>query len=341
MELRYKFVLYGSIAFAVLFLVLYLVLKRKNKKYAGGEKIYGMALLKDNSYLKRKKIIYRVMSFLAFVALLTGIISAGFLIARPYEEETRKEDQYSRDIMLCLDVSTSVDYLNQKLIDELIEVVKSLKGERFGIVMFNTSPVLVSPLTDDYEFIIEQLENISTSLEVRLKYYQYGVIDDDFFYWDQFISGGTLVGNEDRGSSLVGDGLASTVYHFSDLDKDRTRIAILTTDNDVYGEEIFDLPDACQLCKDNKITVYGVGTKEMLPYDMTEMQTSVELTGGSFYLEENAGSFDDIVSDIERQSKNKIKGKTYTIETEYPTVPFIMLMISTFIMIAAIRVLKK
>lgn len=341
MELKYKFALYGSIIFAIVFLALYFIIRKKNKKYSGGEKIYGMALLKDNEYLKRRKILYKIMSIIAFVALLGSIISGGALAARPYDQETRKENQYSRDIMLCLDVSTSVDYLNQKLIDELIDVVRSLKGERFGIVMFNTSPVLISPLTDDYEFIIEQLEDIKKSLEVRLKYYEYGIIDDDYFYWDQYISGGTLVGNEERGSSLVGDGLASTVYHFSDLDKDRTRIAILTTDNDVYGEEIFDLPDACQLCKDNKIVVYGVGTKEMLPGDMAEMKDSVEMTGGNFYLEEDAGSFEDIAKDIERQSKSKIKGKSFVIETDYPQAPFILLLISTFLMFATIRVLKK
>lgn len=341
MELKYKAVLYVCIALACLFLILYFIVKKKGKKYDGGVKIYSTERLKEHAYMRRKRAIYRVFSVIALLAILAGIVSGGLLVARLHKVEKRQEERYARDIILCLDVSTSVDYLNEKLVGELIDTVKSLKGERFGIVIFNTSPVLISPLTDDYEFIIEQLENIRKGLDARLNMDQFGTYSDDYFYWNEFISGGTLVGNEERGSSLVGDGLASTVYNFSENDEDKTKIVILTTDNDVYGDEMFDLPEAADICKKHNIVVYGVGTKEMYQKDMDEMQKAVEKTGGKFYLEEESGTFSQIVDDINSESKDLVKGKTYIIETDFPEKPFIVLLVSVIMMFVSIKILKR
>ena len=88
---------------------------------------------------------------------IVAVVSAFVMMARPYSKERVQDERYCRDIMLCIDISTSVDYLNENLLEELKKTVDELHGERFGIVIFNTSPVLLSPLTDDYEFIKEQL----------------------------------------------------------------------------------------------------------------------------------------------------------------------------------------
>lgn len=341
MELKYTIVLIGSICLACLFLVLYFVVTKKGKKYKGGVKIYNAERIKEHSYMRRKRAIYNIFSVIVLLAILGGIISGGALLARPHTVEKKQEERYARDIMLCLDVSTSVDYLNEKLMDELIDTVNNLKGERFGIIIFNTSPVLLSPLTDDYEFIIEQLRNIQKALDARMKFDQFGTFTDDYLYWSEYISGGTLVGNEERGSSLIGDGLASTVYNFSQNEKERTRIVILTTDNDVYGDEMFDLPEAADICKKNDIIVYGVGTKEMLKKDRDEMQQAVEKTGGRFYLEEESGSFGQIVDNINSQSQSLVKGKTYIIETIFPQKPFIGLLVSVVLMFVSIKILKR
>ena len=149
------------------------------------------------------------------------------------------------------------------------------------------------------------------------------------------------MGNEQRGSSIIGDGLASTVYHFSDKDKDRTKIVIFTTDNDVYGTEIFDLPEAAELCRQNNIIVYGIGTKEMYKKDKKEMQESVELTGGKFYLEEEKETFTDIVNDIQSQSSSLVQGKTYVVDTEFPRAAFIAALCSVMILFMSLRLLRR
>lgn len=68
------------------------------------------------------------------------------------------------------------------------------------------------------------------------------------------------------------------------------------------------LMDAAKLCKRNHATVYGIGTKEMCSEDREDMKSAVELTGGKFYLEEESGSFSDIVANISKQSQNLVKG---------------------------------
>ncbi|MDD6328090.1 MAG: hypothetical protein Q4D54_06915 [Eubacteriales bacterium] len=341
MELKYGYLVIASIAVSVITLILQVLLRKRTKSYGQGEKIYNMAFMENHPYLKRRKRLHKVLSVLTVLCLATGITATGVLAARPFKSRVEKENKYARDIILCMDISTTVDEMNKTLTGELIETVRSLKGERFGIVIFNTSPVLVCPLTDDYEFVIEQLENINKALELRIKVEQNGIWDDDYFYWNEYISAGTLVGNEERGSSIIGDGLASCVYHFSNREKDRTRLVIFTSDNEVYGTEIYDLPEAAELCRDNDITVYGIGTEIMATADMEEMKASVELTGGKFYLEENEDTFSNIIDDIQSHSSSLVEGDTYIIETDYPKMAFLVALVATVLMFLSIRILKK
>ncbi|MGN0401478.1 MAG: VWA domain-containing protein [Acetatifactor sp.] len=341
MELKYAYLAIISVIAAVGMLLLHTVLRRKPKTFSEGEKVYVMAFMKDNAYLKRRRKLYVFWSAVSLLALAAALISAGIVAAGPYKSKVVQEKRYSRDILLCMDISTTVDAMNQSLTGELIDTVRSFRGERLGIVIFNTSPVLVCPLTDDYEFVIEQLENISKALELRIRFEEEEEWDDDYFYWNQYISAGTLVGNEERGSSIIGDGLAATVYHFSERDRDRTRIVILTTDNEVYGTEIFDLPEAAKLCRQNEITVYGIGTKAMKSEDMKEMKASVELTGGKFYLEEEKETFTNIIEDIQSHSASLLEGDSYVVETGHPEGAFIITLIALGLMFLSIRILRK
>lgn len=341
MELKYQFMIYIGIVLSVLLVLLFFLKKKKQMRYQDGKKLALVNILEGDPYFKRRKITYQIATFVLLVSVLAAILSSCVLLARPHKTQTMTEQKYSRDIMLCIDISTSVDYLNKNVVKELITTVENLKSERFGIIIFNTSPILISPLTDDYEYIIEQLKTIEKALAMRIKQGSDFNFSDDYFYYDEFIAGGTLVGNEERGSSLIGDGLASTIYHFSKNNEDRTRVVIFTTDNDLEGEPFVTLPQAAELCAKNDIVVYGVGTKEMAQENLQEMKQSVERTGGSFYLEEESGSFRNIVADIEETSTNLTEGKQYIIETEYPREPFIALLFSVIIMFCSMKFLKR
>ena len=257
------------------------------------------------------------------------VVSTFLLMSKPYTSKRVQDEKYCRDIILCIDISTSVDYLNENLLDKLKKTVDELKGERFGIVIFNTSPVLLTPLTDDYEYVKDQLDLIAQCLKSRNEVN----LDDafssgyDWIYYQAYISSGTLIGNEQRGSSLIGDGLAAAAIDFSDADKERTKVVIFSTDNDIQGTPVATLDEAADICVSNNVTVYGVGTKEMTPENKKSMKNAVEKTGGKFYLEEESGSFGEIVSSIEKLSKNLVKVRMVDVETPELLYPFVLMLV--------------
>lgn len=307
---------------------LYVFLTKKKKvEKTSGSKIANTFFVKNTDYFKkrwRSYVFYKTILFLAFV---TATISATLLCARIQKVETNNLNDYKRDIFLCMDVSASVDKLNIELIENLKDTVKSLKGERFGISIFNTTSVLISPLTDDYEYIINSLDEIESSIKANNSL-TYGVYSGgDFYYIRNYIYSGTIEGNETRGSSLIGDGLASCVYSFPNLEEERSRIIIFSSDNALEGTPLVTLEKAAQISKKKGIIVYGVGTTIMKDQDRKDFKKAVEITNGKFY-EQSSYKVKNIVSDIEKESKSLVETKLETKITDLPTIPFIILVLS-------------
>lgn len=329
MAIKYHIVLYAGLAIALFMLVFVFVKYKKTKKYAGGKKIAGLISQEDEAYFRKRKILYKTGLTATLICCVLVVVSAFLLMAKPYTSRRMQDEKYCRDIILCIDISTSVDYLNENLLDKLKKTVDELQGERFGIVIFNTSPVLLTPLTDDYEYVKDQLDLIAQCLKSRNEVN----LDDafssgyDWIYYQAYISSGTLIGNEQRGSSLIGDGLAAAAIDFSDADKERTKVVIFSTDNDIQGTPVATLDEAADICVSNNVTVYGVGTKEMTPENKESMKNAVEKTGGKFYLEEESGSFGEIVSSIEKLSKNLVKVRMVDVETPELLYPFVLMLV--------------
>lgn len=329
MAIKYHIVLYAGLAIALFMLVFVFVKYKKTKEYAGGKKIAGLICQEDEAYFRKRKILYKTGLTATLICCILVVVSAFLLMAKPYTSRRMQDVKYCRDIILCIDISTSVDYLNENLLDKLKKTVDELQGERFGIVIFNTSPVLLTPLTDDYEYVKDQLDLIAQCLKSRNEVN----LDDafssgyDWIYYQAYISSGTLIGNEQRGSSLIGDGLAAAAIDFSDADKERTKVVIFSTDNDIQGTPVATLDEAADICVSNNVTVYGVGTKEMTPENKESMKNAVEKTGGKFYLEEESGSFGEIVSSIEKLSKNLVKVRMVDVETPELLYPFVLMLV--------------
>ena len=336
MELKYEIALYICGAVAVVYAVLTFISLHRKRKYKGGSKVVVPDYLKKMPYYKFKVASYKIMKFLLSLSIITSILLSGFLMARPYKTETTTIEHYNRDIIICMDISTTVDELNAVLVDKLIDVVEDLDGQKVGIVIFNTTPVLICPLTTDYDYVIDTLETIQKALEMRTNYYNSLNVDwDEYIALDDFISKGTLVGNEMRGSSIIGDGLAAAALSFNNLeeDPDRTRIIIFSTDNDLAGEELITLPDAGKICEEKNIIVYGIGTEYMYSGDLKEMKNTVEGTGGEFFYGESKTAVRDIVDAIEDQVES-LDDNTYEItEVDQPEIPFYLLLTSIAAMI--------
>ena len=324
MELKYAVAAYIGIFVAVVTLIL-AFLYRNKKLTDQTVKLANSDLLFQDKYIKRQMIKYYIFRVMLVLSVFFMIIFTAYLLARPYYIKRIKEQKYNRDIILCMDISSSVNDLNVKLVSELQNTVRSLSGERIGIVIFNTTPVVLSPLTDDYEYTIEQLENIKTAIKSQKP--GLTINRDNWLYWNEFLYGGTTVGSEIRGSSLIGDGLLGGLFAFPDAQSNRAKIIIFSTDNDPQGEGFVELPEAAEYCKRNNVTVYGIGTKLMYTEDMAEMKQAVESTGGKFFVEENASEFHQIVDEIESKSEELTEGKTIIKLIESPERYFILLVI--------------
>lgn len=344
MELKYTFMIPVG---TIVLLVLFLLRQKKKNGYAGGTKIWNLSLLEQEPYFKKKVAIYRMLRTLAALSCIVAIAATFILAAQPYKKVTTKKETYNRDILLCLDISYSVDALNLELVDTLKDTVNQMKGERFGIVIFNSSAVLLSPLTDDYNYILETLEQLKASLlyHTSVSKNDYSIDNtlqwDNWLYLNDYIIEGTLVGNEERGSSLIGDGLATSVYDFPDLEEDRTRIVIFSTDNELEGTPLVTLDQAATLCKDKHVIVYGIGTSKMLAKNKMEMEAAMTKTGGKFYLQEESGTVSDIVENIEKEGKSLVKGTKEVQEIPLVKIPALLLFSSVFLMSICMKGLRR
>jgi hypothetical protein len=343
MELKFATALYICAGVAAVFVIAAFITFKMKRKYKGGKKAYLPDYLKKDPGFKSRLVWYNILKYVLIILIISSLLLSGFLMARPYKTESKQLANYNRDIILCMDISTTCDELNAVLIDKLEDVVSELNGERFGIVIFNTSPVLLCPLTSDYEYIIEVLEKVKEGLEMRIDYYNGKIIFSDKLYESEaYISNGTLVDNEERGSSIIGDGLAAAALDFYDYEErpDRTRVIIFSTDNELYGEEIITLPEAGELCQDRDITVFGVGTEYMVDADRQMMKEVVEGTGGTFYYGEDDDIVESIVADIRAQIATLDETRYEVIETELPETPFKLLLFSLSMMLLLAFILK-
>lgn len=330
MELIYPFVVIIGLP---LIIVLTLLNLKKDDSYENGKKIANTEYVKELPYYKEILKKYKILTIIIQGVCVLSIFMCLLLIARPANIDTASDPKYSRDIFLCMDVSKSVDELNIELVDKLKKTVNSLKNERFGISIFNTTTVLLAPLTDDYNYINNELDKIHSSFSINME----TGFDADNWEASQYIISGTIEGSAERGGSLIGDGLASCVYNFSNLEEDRTRIIIFSTDNDVAGEEIISLQKAAQLCKEQKIVVFGIAPDTIQKEDAQSFKKAVELTGGKYYTMSSKNQVQDIVNNIEKTSKSLIEGQEETRKVDQPQLPFVILIIS----IAGLFILDK
>ena len=319
MEIAYPILIVISIPILI---ALILIKFKKANLYLQGKKVANTKYVEQTDYYKNLMRKYRFLVISVKSVCVICIVLSIILTARIIKIDKLEKELYNRDIILCMDASTSVDSLNAGLTESLKEIVKNLHGERFGISIFNTSSVVLSPLTDDYDYINNILDELNKSFNVSLG------IGEFSSYYSQYTFSGTLVGNAERGSSIIGDGLASSVLNFPKLDEDRTRIIIFSTDNELAGKEIFTLSEAAKLAKKNNVIVFGIAPSTILPTDMLAMKLAVESTGGKYYTEGTDATVKDIVNEIEKTGKSLMKSKSESRIIDYPEVPFVLLVVS-------------
>lgn len=244
------------------------------------------------------------MAVLALSAVLLGgaaLVGA----ARPLDTTIDKPQTRSRDIMLCLDISGSMAAYDATLVATFKTLVKSFEGERIGLVIFNSSAATVFPLTDDYDFINDELDTATKALS--------GDPELDSFF------AGTFNG---RGTSLIGDGLATCVSSFDKVDLQRARSVVFATDNHVAGRPIIDVDEAGELAKAKGVRVYGLNPEEDGPDDEAlEMREVVTGTAGQYYAMGDQSAIKGIVDAVQAQEATLIDAASRSLYSDNPTLP--------------------
>jgi len=320
MEIMFPLALFIGIPLAVL--LIFFTFKRKDK-FRKGKKVANTNFIEDTPLYKRLMISYRIFSTLALICLWLGIITGIVMIARPVEIDVIEPELQNRDIFICMDISSSVDELNLGICNEIEEVVKELDGERFGISIFNGRSVLLVPLTTDYDYVLDTLDTLQASFEFSLQDYNYDNLMANYDLY-QFKYEGTFA---DEGSSFIGDGLASCLYNFPDLQEntERSRLIIFATDNELNGTPLISVEDAAALCAKHDVKVFGVTPEDIV--DEESFKKAMLSTGGGFYEVTSNKVFDKLIEDI-RQTETSAMQEVKIVITDKPEALFICLLIS-------------
>jgi len=267
--------------------------------------------------LRRHRI--RMMVLASSAVLLGGAALAG--AARPLDTTIDKPQTRSRDIMLCLDISGSMAAYDATLVSTFRSLVKSFEGERIGLVIFNSSAATVFPLTDDYDFINGELDSAGRALTGDPGY--------DSFY------AGTSNG---RGTSLIGDGLATCVSSFDKVDLQRARSVVFATDNHLAGRPIITVDEAGQLARAKGVRVYGLNPEEDGPdQESMAMRAVVSGTGGQYFAMSDQSAIKGIVDSVDAQEATLVDAASRSLHSDNPTLPITLAGIGLVGVIGATR----
>ncbi len=314
--------------------------------------------LKEHPLYKRKMLEARIFRILSVAGIIIALVAAVFLTSRPYRSERVQDTVSRRDIFLCVDISSSNYSGVKELVQEFREIVTGLDGDRIGISLFNTSSAQFVPMTDDYEFALTRIDILEDYLAAQeefmtdyaLKYDSvYEIPDSERPRYEELnrilasIDSGITTGYELKGTSAIGEGLASCLFSFPELtEEERTRIIIFVTDNrpELLDDPLVTLMDAAEMCAFDKVKVLGIcpvsGANAGSPSqgedgtglgggDVDEMRDAAELTGGKFYEPGTELTAQRILEDIKAIENQETKTTTATVESDAPQFWFYIL----------------
>ncbi len=117
----------------------------------------------------RSRITHRRWLHAAMAGLIVvALVAASAIAARPVREVERTDRLANRDIVLCLDVSTSMVGVDASVLKTFADLVESFDGERVALVAWNSSAQTIVPLTDDYELLQTEMEDLADVLDLPL-----------------------------------------------------------------------------------------------------------------------------------------------------------------------------
>ena len=230
---------------------------------------------------------------------IVGLAAVG-LTMRPATDRQVERDVRNRDVMLCLDVSASMNELDAIVLRQFAELAAGLQGERIGLTIFNGSAITVFPLTDDAEFIVGTLDEAATALAQRKRSF--------------------VEGTEEGGTSLIGDGLASCAMRFDEGERRRSQSIVFATDNALAGEPFLELPEAADLVRQRGIRIYALAAADRITdADADALRLAAESTGGTLFETGASAPTAQVVAEIGRLEASRLDVPPEVIADDRPT----------------------
>jgi hypothetical protein len=266
----------------------------------------------------------------ACASLLASTVLAA---ARPVEATTIHPEQHNRDIVLCLDVSGSMSSADAAVVDVFARLAKDFQGERIGLTIFDSTAIQVFPLTDDYSYAQEQLALARDAFDGKPG--TSGFLD------------GTWSG---RGSSLIGDGLASCLNSFppgtdQGSTPRRSRSVVLATDNFVSGEPIMTLQEAAGLAKDRAVRVHALNPGDLDYGDGADqpgaqLRKAAGFSGGTYHALDSPEAVPGIVGAVQETEAAALQGAPRAVVSDRPDLPLALALFSGLALAVAYRRLR-
>ncbi len=281
----------------------------------------------------------RAAVFSGGAALLALVISTAVSAGLPVKRTAEHPDLATRDIVLCLDASGSMLPYDGQILRSFQDLVDSFEGERLALQLWSAQTMVRFPLTDDYELVSSVLGEAADVIDRGYLGPEgdYVLVTEEL---SDYLSGVEAPGGE-KISSLVGDGLATCVLGFDNLDQERSRTILLATDNEVMGEEIYTLAEAVEFATKQDVEIIALYPSEggVLTAEGEQLRSVVEGAGGDFYDASDPGAVAAIVERIQAQQLAELEGDVQTVETTLPRSALLWVSWSLlgFLAVAAVR----
>ena len=253
---------------------------------------------------------------MAFVCFLIAVIATSVSAGAPVDRYVKHDKSASRDIVLCLDASGSMLPYDSKIGGAFRQIISHFEGERISLQLWDAYSMTMFPLTDDYDMANDVLQEMSDTIDSGLIRVG-GRLSGTQELFD-YLS--PVMDENQEVSSLVGDGLSSCIMGFDHNDKQRSRTILLATDNEVYGDGVYDLSEAIEFAKKQGVTVTALypGSDTNLGYQAQQLRDEVRKTGGDFYDASSPSAVDSVVRQIEAEQKEELDSAGKMVETDRP-----------------------
>ncbi|MBQ8051016.1 MAG: VWA domain-containing protein [Bacteroidaceae bacterium] len=246
---------------------------------------------------------------LPFLLRLACLSLAIVALARPQTTNSWKQtDVEGIDIMLCMDVSTSMlaEDLRPNRVkaarEVAIEFISGRPNDNIGLTLFAGEAFTQCPMTVDHAVLINMLQGMQCDMTAK------GMIED---------------------GTAIGMGLASAVARLKDS-KAKSKVVILLTDGSNNRGDISPLT-AAEIAKSFGIRVYtiGVGTNGLARYpvpvaggvqyiqvpveiDTKTLQSIASKTDGEFYRAKDTKGLHEVYQQIDQLEKTKLNVKKFS-----------------------------